>query len=238
MTEIEFTEYNYDDDLIEAVRADGRTRVRVYRLNGTAVVLGSGSRPALEVDLEACRVDGVPILKRPGGGCAVVVDPGNVIVSVAAAGLPFGGQKRFFCSLSEWLIDGLDRIGFPGIGRAGICDLVKDGRKVAGACLYRSRDLLYYSASVLVDPDLDKVTRYLKHPPREPEYRAGRKHGEFMGKLSSRRATNNKEETTGPEETAEHLRRILRPPDLVENSAGGKNTKKEALNCTTRNTDM
>ena len=82
--------YDYEDDLVQAVRTDGKTRVRVYRLRDTVVVLGSGSRPELELNLDACREDRVPILRRRGGGCAVVLDPGNVIVTVTAAGLPFG----------------------------------------------------------------------------------------------------------------------------------------------------
>ena len=58
--------YAYDNDLLEAVRSDGKPRVRVYRLAGTAVVLGAGSRPEVELHLEACLADGVPVLRRRG----------------------------------------------------------------------------------------------------------------------------------------------------------------------------
>ena len=88
-----FLPYAYDDDLISATRRDGQARVRVYRLGDTAVVLGAGSDANGELNLEACVADGVPILKRRGGGCAVVIDPGNVIVSVVTKGLPFGGHR-------------------------------------------------------------------------------------------------------------------------------------------------
>ena len=64
------------------------------------------------------------------------------------------------------------------IGAAGARD-----RKIGGACIYRTRGLLYYSTTLLVGPDLDLVERYLPHPPREPEYREGRGHREFMGSL-------------------------------------------------------
>ena len=185
MVDSSFPRYTYDDDLIAAARRDGRTRVRVYRLTDTLVVLGSGSRPEVELNLDACRVDDVPVLRRRGGGCAVVLDPGNVIVSVVATGLPFGRHRQHFDTLTAWLIDGLTRIGIPGIDQAGICDLVLGERKVGGACLHRCRDLLYYSASLLIDPDVDKVIRYLKHPPREPEYRRGRSHAAFMGSLAA-----------------------------------------------------
>jgi lipoate-protein ligase A len=176
--------YTYDDDLMDAARADGRTRVRVYRITRPVVVLGSGSRPEVELNLEACQRDGIPIMRRRGGGCAVVLDPGNVIVSVVATGLPFGRHRRSFDLLTQWLIDGLARIGIPGVGQAGICDLALGEKKIGGACLHRSGDLLYYSTTLLVDPDIDLAMRYLRHPPREPDYRQGRDHADFMGSLA------------------------------------------------------
>ncbi|MFH1418602.1 MAG: hypothetical protein ABII12_10005 [Planctomycetota bacterium] len=201
-----FPAYAYDDDLIDAARRDGRTRVRVYRLTAPVVVLGSGSRPDVELYVDACRADNVPIVRRRGGGCAVSLDPGNIIVSVAATGLPFGHHQRHFDTLTNWLIGGLERIGIPGVRPAGICDLCIGERKIGGACLRRFRDLLYYSASLLVAPDLDGVTRYIKHPPREPAYRRGRPHTEFMGSLRSI--------TPDAEQVAADLRHVLDPPEL------------------------
>ena len=219
--------YTYDDDLIEAVRRDRRTRVRVYRLTETVVVLGSGSQADLELYLDACEADDVPILRRRGGGCAVVLDPGNVIVSVVATGIPFGRHRQHFGALTEWLIGGLERIGMPGVSQAGVCDLALGGKKVGGACLRRSRDLLYYTASLLIDPDLKNVARYLKHPPREPEYRRGRSHGDFMGSLAALALESQNDAAidderlartaatitgTDTELVAARLRDILRPP--------------------------
>ncbi|MFH1748491.1 MAG: hypothetical protein ABIG44_15765 [Planctomycetota bacterium] len=235
MSGLAFPHYAYDDDLIDAARHDGQARVCVYRLPRTVVVLGSGSRPEVELNFDACRADKVPILKRRGGGCAVVLDPGNVIVSLIATGLPFGHHRRYFDVITDWLIAGLARIGIPGISQAGICDLILGDRKVGGACLHRCRDLLYYSASLLVDPDLDKVTRYLTHPPREPDYRRGRAHSSFMGALryatieadNSMRIRN----TIDAEWVATQLRHTLQPLDL-----GNMFSAAAATGCRTSNT--
>lgn len=205
-----FPTYAYDDDLIAAARRDGRTRVRVYRLEVPVAVLGAGSRPAVELNLDACREDGLPILRRRGGGCAVLLDPGNVIVSVVAIGLPFGRHRACFDLLTAWLIDGLARIGIPGVRQAGVCDLTLSGMKVGGACLHRSRDRLYYSASLLVRPDRDAVTRYIAHPPREPDYRRGRDHAAFMGSLASAKGA-----VIEIEQLALALRQALDPPELA-----------------------
>lgn len=176
-------DYTVDDSLIRATSADAVRRVRVYRPSETIVVLGRGSRPEAEVDLEVCLREGVPLLRRRGGGCAVVLDPGNVVVSVATPGAGFGNVTRHLDRLSGWLADSLSNIGFGGLERRGISDLVLDDRKVSGSCLYRSKDLVYFSATILVDPDIALVERYLKHPPREPKYRRGRSHRDFVGTL-------------------------------------------------------
>ncbi len=216
MRDSHFPTYAYDDDLIAAARRDGRARVRVYRLMSSVVVLGSGSRPEREVNVDTCNADRVPILRRRGGGCAVLVDPGNVIVSVVAGGLPFGHHQRHFDTLTDWLIGGMDRIGVPGIEQAGICDYVLRQRKIGGACLHRSRDLLYYSTTLLVDPDRAAVMRYLMHPPREPDYRRGRSHADFMGSLALSAAGEDGVPPwlLDPEQVAARLRRTIKPPGL------------------------
>jgi len=177
--------YDCDDELLEQVQADGRSRIRLYRLPGVRVVLGRGSRAADEVDLQRCRADGVEVVRRRGGGCSVVIDPGNLVVSTA---IPLGGlgdNGRYLKQLSQWLLAGLRAIGIDGIEHNGICDLVYRGRKVSGSCLYRPRGLLYYSASLLVNAQLSLVERYLRHPPREPKYRDGRSHLEFVANLAT-----------------------------------------------------
>lgn len=213
----EFPLFGYDDDLIAAARADNRPRVRVYRLGGTVVVLGSGSRPDIEIDLDACRDDNVPVLRRRGGGCAVVLDPGNVIVSAVITNAPFGHHRRHFDLLTAWLIQGLNEVGVVGLCQAGICDLAMGDRKVGGACLHRNRDLLYYSASLLITPDLSRVMRYLKHPPREPQYRAGRSHEEFMGRLIEVLSPDSAQSADeSAEQFAGRLRRGLSAPLFSE----------------------
>ncbi len=178
-------DFDWDDTLIAAAVRDAQPRARIYRPRHVAVVLGRGSQPEFEVDIEAVQNDRVPLLKRRGGGCSVVIDTGNVIVSAALPLPGFGGITRAFSRISEWVIDALDRAGIHGVFQAGISDLVLGDRKIGGACIYRTRGLLYYSTTLLFQPNLDLVERYLSHPPREPAYRGGRTHREFMASLAS-----------------------------------------------------
>lgn len=178
--------WEWDDALVAAARADGRARVRAaaWPLAGAppvAVVVGHGGRAAVEVAADAARADGVPLYRRPGGGCAVVLDPGNAVVSVAWPQPGIGGITSAFARISGWLIEALARCGVPGVTRQGTSDLALDGRKIGGSCLWRTRGLVHYATTLLVAPDLDLVERYLPHPPREPAWRRGRAHREFMG---------------------------------------------------------
>ena len=176
--------YDADDALLAAVRADGVTRLAVTRPPGPQVVLGAGSRPERELHLDAIAADGVPVLRRAGGGCAVVLDPGNVVVALAvpADGLP--ASRTVFDWISSFVIEGLARSGLRGATREGICDLALDGRKIGGACLHKDRSLVHYALTLLVDPDLALLPRYLQHPPREPEYRRSRDHLQFVRALA------------------------------------------------------
>jgi lipoate---protein ligase len=176
--------YDRDDDLITLSADDGAPRLRVYAAEGTEVVLGRGSRPELELELEACRGDSVPLTRRRGGGCAVVLDPGNVIVSLVLPAKGLGDNPAHFRRVSDWLIAGLGAVGLPGIEQDGISDLTLGDKKIAGACIYRAPGVLFYSATLLVRPEVALMGRYLRHPPREPDYRAGRAHEQFVGGLA------------------------------------------------------
>jgi len=180
------TPYTYDDALIETARNAHQPQFAVYRFPEQAVVLGRGSQPELELHGARCQHDQIPIRRRQGGGCAVVLDSGNVIVSLTLPVTGLGDNPRYFAAITAWLIDALATIGFPGISTDGVSDLVLGNRKIAGACIWRSKDLLYYSASVLVAAELPLIDRYLRHPPREPLYRAKRPHAEFITNLASR----------------------------------------------------
>lgn len=184
MQDLATVPYDLDDAMLASTREENIPRVRVYQ-PPVSVVIGRGGRQELELDRAAIAADGVTLYKRPGGGCAVVLDEGNAVVSV---GLPLPGIshiKTTFEAVGDWIIAGLAECGVPGVEQRGVSDLAIGEKKIGGSCVYRTRGLFYYSTTLLVDPDLDLVERYLPHPPREPEYRAGRNHREFMGSLNA-----------------------------------------------------
>jgi lipoate-protein ligase A len=186
--------YDYDNDLIHAVQEERKPRWRVCGFSDTVVILGAGSDPHSELHSDACMEDGIPVLRRQGGGCAVVVDPGNVIVSVVLPMKGLANHRQHFDRMSEWLLDGLKRIGYSDVHQEGISDLAIGDKKVAGSCIYSTKDFLYYSATLLVAPRIDLMERYLKHPPREPDYRRGRAHSDFIGMFGHGKGNDETEE--------------------------------------------
>lgn len=175
--------YEREDELVAEARATGRALCRVYRPDGVAVVIGRGGDAARELHEAAITADGVPVFRRPGGGGAVVLDPGNVIVALVLPLPGLGGIPAAFKLASDVVISALAACGVAGVTQRGISDLALGDRKLGGSCLRRERGLAHYTATLLVDPDLALLDRYLQHPPREPDYRAGRAHLDFVATL-------------------------------------------------------
>lgn len=175
--------YAREDALVAATRADGRARGEVYRPDRVAVVLGRGGDAARELSPEAIRADGVPVYRRPGGGGAVVLDPGNLVVALALPLPGLGGIPAAFRLASDLVIAALADCGVSGVAQRGVSDLAVADRKLGGSCLRRERGLAHYATTLLVDPDLALMDRYLPLPPREPDYRAGRAHRDFVTSL-------------------------------------------------------
>jgi len=172
--------WNQDDDLIEHTRTTGRAAVRFSIPDNVQVVMGSSSRQEDEVHLPACRKDNVPVLRRRTGGGTVVLDPGNIIVSVALPSHGIGSIDRHVDRIMAWLINCLERITHKTIKRLGYSDLAIDGAKISGSGMRNTRDVFYFSATLLVSPDISLMDRYLKHPPKEPTYRQNRPHNHFV----------------------------------------------------------
>lgn len=173
-------DYDFDDDLIASAISNKKLFLRCYQPDKTMIVLGKSSRPDIELNLDACIIDDVPVYRRYGGGCSVVLDPGNIIVSIAMPQSQTENIRRIYSELTGWLIKCLEASGLKGVYRDGYCDIVIDNRKIAGCSLCVRRGYTYFTASILAEPDISLMDKYLRHPPREPAYRKGRQHSEFV----------------------------------------------------------
>ena len=184
-----------DEALLEEAHAGRLTApvVRTWMAAEPTVVVGSSSRIDEEVDRAACRQAGAGIVRRPSGGLTVVLGPGCVMWSVVAP-LPAETPPpiaRLHAAMLDPLAEALVAAG-RAVVRRGSSDLaVRDAdgeRKVSGNALRVRRGAVLYHGTLLDDFDLELISRLLRHPPREPDYRAGRAHAAFVANLALGRA--------------------------------------------------
>jgi lipoate-protein ligase A len=212
--------------LLAAESGDGGEVLRLWGWPAPAVVLGSGGRLADDVDEDACDADAVPILRRASGGGTVLLGRGCLLYTLV---LRYERDAVLNDIRSSYTFI-LGRIGQaltegPGVvEQAGISDLILAGRKFSGNAQQRKRSFLLHHGTFLYDFDLALVPRYLREPPRQPEYRGDRAHLEFLRNL--------------PLDGAEVKRRLRRawaadtslrawPTQEVQRLAAEKYTKKE-----------
>jgi lipoate-protein ligase A len=169
--------------LLRAEAGEGGEVLRVWEQRLPAVVLGSGCRLAEDVDEAACRADGAPILRRSSGGGTVLLGPGCLLYTLI---LDTEGAPEMAAIRSSYAyILGRLAAALPvaDAAPAGISDLAAAGRKFSGNAQQRKRRFLLHHGTLLYAFDLARVGRYLRPPPRAPEYRAGRDHAAFLRNL-------------------------------------------------------
>jgi lipoate-protein ligase A len=189
---IDFTCSSVEEDLaldeallIEADEHGGPAVLRFWEPLSYAVVLGASRPKNQDVVGEACRTDGVPILRRSSGGGTVVVGPGALNVSVvlnenAQPGLwAIDAAQRY---VLERLAESI-RLAGPAVSVLGLGDLVVGGRKCGGSAQRRLKHWFLVHCSILYNMPIERIARYLALPDRQPAYRGGRSHQDFLSNL-------------------------------------------------------
>lgn len=147
------------------------------------VVIGRGSREENEIFRENCDRDGVPVFRRITGGGAVILSPGMLVFSLAKrVGKEFY-IKEYAAQVNNIVIEFLENMGVSSLSTCGISDVCVGNRKIMGSGMYRRKKILFFQGSMLVNPDLSLMDRYLKIPPKQPEYRKSRSHRDFVTTL-------------------------------------------------------
>lgn len=153
----------------------------------TAVV-GLSQSIERELNLDACRADGLRLMRRASGGGAVLLYDGVLCFGVItpAKRLTDGGRiHAAFRELTAHVVDALADFGIAARS-AGISDISAPhpdipGQyiKLAGTAQLRKKHAVLVHGSLLVNADLSLLERYLAFPSEVPDYRAGRSHLDF-----------------------------------------------------------
>ncbi len=159
--------------------------LRIWEPPGPLVVLGRSSRAGDEVDLEACRRDKIPVVRRTSGGTAIVGAAGCLMYATVlsyARRPELKAIDRAHRFVLESLCAALEHLA-PALCHQKISDLAFGDRKVSGNSLRCLKTHLLYHGTLLYHMPLNLISRYLRQPPRQPAYRRGRSHEDFMSRL-------------------------------------------------------
>jgi lipoate-protein ligase A len=174
-----------DEALLLDAEAGGPEMLRLWQWQPRAVVLGAASRLAEDVDETACRADGVPIARRSSGGGTVLLGAGCLNFSLILrfdrhpALADLHASYRFILGQLQTALAGQA----DAVSMQGSSDLALGERKFSGNAQQRKRTHLLHHGTLLYSFDSAVVERYLKPPPRQPEYRRGRDHADFLTNL-------------------------------------------------------
>ena len=159
------------------------SKVFVWQPDRIYVVLGRSNNATDALIRENVLMDNVEVLKRPSGGETVILSPKMLVI---ASLMPVvGGLKPrdYFHKINNIIIEAIESFGVKDLSTRGISDISIGQKKILGSAVYRRPDAVFYHAVLNVGEDVALISRYISHPSREPDYRRGRPHNEFVTSL-------------------------------------------------------
>ena len=157
----------------------------VWQPETTCLVLGQSNSAEKSLIIENVIRDGIPVTKRPTGGEAVMLTPRTIAVTVARIFSAPVHFRDYFRVVNGMIIDSLQGFGISGLSMRGISDIAIGNRKILGSSMRNTHGSLIYHAVLNVGEDPGLFEKYLRHPHREPDYRTGRSHSEFVTSLKA-----------------------------------------------------
>jgi len=199
-----------DEALLDWFEENGGEGVlRFWEPENYFVVVGYGNHVQTEANTAACDKDGIPILRRCSGGGTVLQGPGCLnysLVLKAEEGGPLASitaANRFIMERNRGAVENECRRKKEEcrIQVRGFTDLTLDPRphgapkqsgggstldpalKFSGNAQRRKKHFLLFHGTFLLNFDLALIDKFLRMPSKEPDYRQGRSHTNFLTNL-------------------------------------------------------
>jgi len=147
----------------------------IWELTEPAIVMGQATDCKFDVKQDACEQAGIPILRRTTGGRSVLLNKGCLNYTLILRHEERGLRECYRSILSAVL----DAAGVAG-ARCESTDLILRNRKFSGCAQRRRRHTLLHHGTILYDFDIAAAGRFLAMPRRQPAYRNGRSHADFL----------------------------------------------------------
>ncbi|MCP4201996.1 MAG: lipoate--protein ligase family protein [bacterium] len=155
---------NYGRDTSARMSACGTGALRLYTYREHCALVGRYQHLEEEVDLAQCAAHDIEIGRRPTGGGAIIMGPGQLGVAIAACASPEENPRETLRRYAAGLVAGLAGLGIIASFRSKN-DLEVGGRKIAGLGVYfDSRGAVLFHSSLLVDLDIETMLKVLKIP--------------------------------------------------------------------------
>ena len=164
---------------------EGTAGILVWQPQETVIVLGQSNSIETSLHSEAVAADGIRVTKRPSGGETVILTPATIAFTVARHFPVMVHFRDFFRMVNSVVIEGLGEMGVTELGSKGISDITIGNRKILGSSMRKVGNKLVYHAVLNLAEDPSLFSKYLHHPRREPDYRAGRRHDEFVTSIAN-----------------------------------------------------
>lgn len=177
-----------DEALLEAAEENTSGEVlRFWSPQNRFVVLGYSNKIAEDVHVDACHSHQVPILRRISGGGTVLQGPGCLNYSLILE-INQHPELASITSTNRWIMDkqcqALQSLAGTAVKVRGITDLALGELKFSGNAQRRKRHFVLFHGTFLLNFDLSQIEKFLKLPPKQPDYRQNRPHLDFVKNLN------------------------------------------------------
>lgn len=142
-----------EKQLLDCVRENGC--ILYLWQNQNTVVIGRNQNPWVECRISLLEEEGGKLARRLSGGGAVFHDMGNLNFTFLTTSENYDLSRQM-----SVIQTACSAAGIP-TELSGRNDILADGKKFSGNAFYHSQGKAYHHGTLLVDADMDKLSRYL-----------------------------------------------------------------------------